>query len=78
MAAAVAAVGVANWDEGNSGFHFESEGFFDKDSSSLGLDKFGHAYSTYVITEFLGGAIRRKAGDGRRAGLPRRRWRWAS
>lgn len=44
MAAAVTVVGFTNWDWGNSGFHFQSEGWFGKDSSSLGLDKVGHAY----------------------------------
>lgn len=69
MAAAVTVVGFANWDWGNAGFHFISEGFFDKDSSSLGLDKVGHAYSKYLISEFLSGAIRRKAADRRGAEL---------
>ena len=58
LAAGITALGIANWNWGSSGFHFNSEGWFGGDTSSFGSDKLGHAYSTYVMTEFLGAAIR--------------------
>ena len=63
--AAIAATGFANWDWGSSKFKFNSEGWFGKDTASLGMDKLGHAYSSYVLTEFLT--------DGIDTGLPRHR-----
>ena len=58
LAAGITALGFANWNWGSSGFRFSSEGWFGRDTSSFGSDKLGHAYSTYVMTEFLGAAIR--------------------
>lgn len=60
-------LGVTNWSWGNSKFRFKSEGWFDRDSASLGMDKLGHAYSTYVMTEFLTASINREASDKRGA-----------
>jgi hypothetical protein len=66
-------LGVTNWDWGSASFHFHSEGWFGKDTSSMGLDKFGHAYSTYLITEYLTSSIRqhakRPAGNAISAGI---------
>jgi hypothetical protein len=61
--AAISIIGVANWDWGSSGFHFESEGWFGMDTASGGMDKLGHAYATYVITDALTYAIERKYPD---------------
>jgi uncharacterized protein YfiM (DUF2279 family) len=69
LALGITAIGVANWNWGSSGFHFDSEGWFGRETSSFGVDKVGHAYSTYVMTEFLGAAIRGKAQNGRGAQL---------
>ena len=66
-AAAITVTGVANWDWGSSSFHFESEGFFGKDTASLGMDKLGHAWSTYVLTEFFTDGIEGKKGQSRHA-----------
>jgi hypothetical protein len=52
-AAAITATGFANWDWGSSRFRFNSEGWFGKDTASLGVDKLGHAYSAYVLSEFF-------------------------
>ena len=52
-AAVITATGVANWDWGSSPFHFKSEGWFGRDTSNLGMDKLGHGYSSYVLTEFF-------------------------
>ncbi len=69
LAAGITALGVANWNWGSSGFHFNSEGWFGRDTSSFGSDKLGHAYSTYVMTEFLGAAIRGNSDRPQRAQL---------
>ena len=55
--AAIAATGFANWDWGSSSFRFNSEGWFGKDTASLGMDKLGHAYSAYVLSEFFADGI---------------------
>jgi hypothetical protein len=52
-AAAITATGLANWNWGSSRFKFRSEGWFDKGTSNLGMDKLGHAYSSFVLTEFF-------------------------
>lgn len=42
-------------------FHFKDEGWLDKDSRNVGMDKFAHAYGTYLLTEYLHGRIHRRA-----------------
>ena len=64
-AAAITATGIANWDWGSSSFRFNSEGWFGKDTANLGMDKLGHAYSAYVLSEFFA--------DGIEQGHPRHR-----
>jgi len=34
-------------------FHFNSEGWFGKDTTNVGMDKMGHAFNTYLIAEIL-------------------------
>jgi hypothetical protein len=58
-AAAITFTGIANWDWGSSSFHFHREGWFGKDTKSLGMDKLGHGYSAFVLTEFFTGGIDR-------------------
>ena len=65
-AAAITLTGLANWDWGSSKFHFEREGWFGKDTASLGMDKLGHAYSAYVLAEFFTDGIN-KSYPGRRS-----------
>ena len=55
--AAITATGFANWKWGSASFRFDSEGWFGRDTASLGMDKLGHAYSTYVLTEFFADGI---------------------
>lgn len=55
--AAITATGIGNWDWGSSSFRFNSEGWFGKDTASLGMDKLGHAYSAYVLAEFFADGI---------------------
>jgi len=45
--------GINNWDWGSSGYHFESEGWFGKDTKYGGMDKLGHAYTGYVVSQYL-------------------------
>lgn len=53
LAASIGVVGIASWDWGNDSFHFNDEGFWGDDTGSLGMDKLGHAYSTYVMGDYL-------------------------
>jgi Predicted periplasmic lipoprotein (DUF2279) len=45
--------GAKNWGWGSSPFHFYDEGFFGRDTYALGMDKLGHAYSAYMISEYF-------------------------
>jgi hypothetical protein len=40
-----------NW--GSTSFHFSNEGWFGKDTYALGMDKLGHAYGTYLYSEYF-------------------------
>lgn len=64
-AAAITATGFANWNWGSSRFKFKREGWFGKNTANGGMDKLGHAYSTYVLTEFLTDGIRAGPGTDR-------------
>jgi Predicted periplasmic lipoprotein (DUF2279) len=48
-----AAIGFSDWDWGSEPFHFESEGWFGEDTKYAGMDKLGHAYTGYVLTEYF-------------------------
>jgi Predicted periplasmic lipoprotein (DUF2279) len=61
------ALGVTDWGWGSDSFHVTSEGFFGEDTDSGGMDKLGHAYSAYIVAEFLTGRIRQSAADPARA-----------
>lgn len=65
--AAITATGLGNWNWGSSSFRFESEGYFGKKTASLGMDKLGHAWSSYVLTEFFTDGIEIGGGDRRHA-----------
>jgi len=47
------AFGLSNWEWGSSGFHFENEGWFGEDTKYGGMDKLGHAYTGYLLTEYF-------------------------
>ena len=49
----IGVLGVVSWDWGSASFSFTSEGFFGDDTKYFGMDKLGHAYSTYILTDFL-------------------------
>lgn len=63
--AAITATGVANWNWGSSPFRFQSEGWFGKDTHNGGMDKLGHAYSAFVLADFLTDGINKKRGESR-------------
>ncbi len=52
-AAVITATGVAQWKWGTSKFHFHSEGWFGKSTANGGMDKLGHGWSSFVLTEFF-------------------------
>jgi hypothetical protein len=58
---ALAAVGLRDWDWGGSKFEFIEEGWFAKNTRHGGMDKIGHAFSTYVIADILTERIRANA-----------------
>jgi len=45
----IAGLGAATWDYGSSSFNFKSEGWFEADSRYGGIDKLGHAWSSYAL-----------------------------
>ena len=55
--------GLKNWDWGSSGFHFDSEGWFGSDTKYGGMDKLGHAYTGYLLTEYFSQRIAHEAAD---------------
>jgi len=55
---AMAVVGLRDWDWGGSRFAFIEEGWFGSNTRHGGMDKIGHAFSTYVIADLLTDRIR--------------------
>jgi uncharacterized protein YfiM (DUF2279 family) len=47
---AVLAYGFAEWEYGESGFHFKDEGWFERDSPNGGADKLGHFWASYALS----------------------------
>ncbi len=45
--------GAINWDYGQTSPKIKNEGWFNKNTKSLGADKLGHAYSTYLLAQVL-------------------------
>jgi hypothetical protein len=56
---AVLIYGIANWDYGESNFHFNNEGWFDRDSPHGGADKLGHFWSSYTLSHLYSYVYRR-------------------
>ena len=55
--------GINNWDWGTSGYHFENEGWFGTDTKYGGMDKLGHAYTGYVISQYFSQRIAHTVDD---------------
>lgn len=57
------AFGLSNWEWGSSGFHFENEGWFGEDTKYGGMDKLGHAFTGYLLTEYFSQRIGHEVAD---------------
>ncbi len=57
--AAVLIYGFSKWDYGKSSFHFENEGWFERDSKYGGADKLGHFWSSYALSHLFSYAYRK-------------------
>ena len=55
--------GINNWEWGSSGFQFENEGWFGEDTKYGGMDKIGHAYTGYILTEYFSQRIAHEVDD---------------
>ena len=49
----ITAFGINNWDWGSSGYHFQSEGWFGTDTKYGGMDKLGHVYTGYLVSQYF-------------------------
>ena len=47
------AVGIKQWGWGETNFHFTREGWFGKNTKYGGIDKFGHAWSAHVMSDYI-------------------------
>ncbi|MET0532077.1 MAG: DUF2279 domain-containing protein, partial [Microvirga sp.] len=61
VGAGLVAVGIRDWGWGGSEFRFIEEGWFAKNTRHGGMDKIGHAFSTFVIADILTERIRANA-----------------
>lgn len=59
----MAAIGLSDWNWGSRSFHFKNEGWFGEDTEYLGMDKLGHAYSGYLLTEYFTQRIAHSTSD---------------
>jgi len=53
LGAGILTWGFSQWGYGDEKFHFDNEGWFEKDTSNGGSDKLGHFYTNYLITRLL-------------------------
>ncbi len=53
VASGVLLWGFTQWGYGEEDFHFNKEGWFQKDTSNGGTDKLGHFYTNYLMTQVL-------------------------
>ncbi len=53
LVALITYTGFKDWKWGSASFRFNSEGWFGMQTGSGGLDKVGHAYATYMVSELL-------------------------
>lgn len=67
--AGITALGVKSWDWGSSGFHFNNEHWFGKNTGSGGSDKLGHAFTSYALTNAFAERLQVKGRSPERAAL---------
>jgi hypothetical protein len=53
LAAVSIAVGIDQWGWGKTSFHVTNEGWFGKNTTYGGIDKFGHAWSAHVMSDYI-------------------------
>ena len=58
--AGITALGVKSWKWGSTDFHLGNEKWFQKDRSSIGMDKLGHAFTSYTMTNLFAEHLQRK------------------
>jgi hypothetical protein len=63
ITAAITATRVKDVTKGGASFRFKDEGWFGRDTESLGMDKLHHAWKTYVLTDVLQSMIENRTGD---------------
>jgi hypothetical protein len=69
MAAFITAWGVANWEYFQNSPHTTNEGWFGFATDDGGVDKLGHAYTSYLLTHVLANRYEAWGYDAERAGL---------
>lgn len=67
ITAAVTATRVKDVTKGGSHFHFKSEGWFGRNTETLGMDKMHHGWKSYFMTDILQTLIEERTGDRRGA-----------
>ena len=67
--AAVLIYGFSKWDYGKSSFHFENEGWFERDTKYGGADKLGHFWSSYALSHLYSYLYRKWGYTDREANL---------
>ena len=60
---AIATVGLTGWNWGGSKFHFEKDCWFCREDHTGGMDKAGHMFTGYVLTDLLAQRIKANAAD---------------
>lgn len=66
---AITAYGFSQWSWGSSNFHFNSEHWFGSQTGSGGVDKLGHAFSSYAITNVVADKLLEEGRSRERAAL---------
>jgi Predicted periplasmic lipoprotein (DUF2279) len=69
VTAAVTATRVKDFTKGGASFRFRNEGWFGRNTKSLGMDKMHHAWKTYVLTDVFQSMIERRTGDAKSAAI---------
>jgi hypothetical protein len=67
IAALMTATRIKDVTNGGAPFRFKNEGFFGRNTESLGMDKLHHGWKTYVIADVLQGLIEERTGERRNA-----------
>lgn len=68
--AGMTALGLRSWNWGSSNtFKVNAEGWFGTDTGSGGIDKLGHGFTSYAITNVIANRLLREGRSPQRAGL---------